>query len=94
MSAIDLYAGCGREPVRVFDSFTKRMQELGFQKVSHRIVYAGPVAQLIDELKAAGWTQEEHERNPFLLRNPGDTHMLVNYAASNTHPDDQYLSYF
>lgn len=91
---IDPYAGCVREPVKVFDSFTKRLQELGFQKVSHHIVYEGPVDQLIPELKAAGWTQEEHESNPFLLRNPGDTHMLVNYGADSTHPDDRYLSYF
>lgn len=93
MQTTDLYAGHGREPVKVFDNFTKRMQELGFQKVQHHLVYEGPVAQLIAELKAAGWAQEEHENNPFLLRNP-EWGMVVNYAASCTQPDDRYLSYF
>lgn len=90
---LDHYANYDREPVKVFDDLTKRMEELGFKKVMYHCVYEGPVAQLIEELKKAGWKKEKHRGNPFLLRNP-KSFMVLNYAGSSRKPDVKYLSYF
>lgn len=90
---IDHYANYDREPVKVFDDLTKRLEELGFKKVMYHCVYEGPVLPLIEELKKAGWKKARGHRNPFLLQNP-KSFMIINFAETGKKPDGKYLSYF
>lgn len=69
------------------------MQQLGFTKVEHAIVYEGPVGKLVAGLKRLGWQKKGGHDNPFLLIHPY-TCMMFNYAANERSASTRYVSLF